>query len=160
MNRLRAYRLLEGISQEQLGEMLDLSPQMISAVEGGRRAFTGDLARLGYANERFDIPDMSEPLHRQRASTKVASRNRAQELLRLAGEVFRELRDRTDGSPELTLAPLAAPISMDDVDDLGVEVRYYLRHEPNGPIRNLTAVVERAGVCLVPVVGLDGVDGL
>lgn len=152
--------MIEGISQEQLGDLLNLSPQMISAIEGGRRVFTGDLAPLGYSNERFELSDMSAPLHRQRASTKVAARNRAQELLRLAGEVFCELRGRTKRSPDLVLDPLAPPTSLDELDDLALEVRYILRHDSAGPIRNLTALVERAGVCLTPVVGLEGVDGL
>lgn len=159
MNRLRSYRMIEGIAQDQLGELLGLSPQMISAVEGGRRTFNGDLGPLGYANERFELPDMSEPLHRQRASTKVATKKRAKELIRLAGEVFGELRDRTPGAPDLMFRPGAAPISLDDLDDLALDVRYSLRHEEAGAIRNLTALVERAGVCLVPVVGL-GMDGI
>ncbi|PUA81056.1 DNA-binding protein [Nocardioides currus] len=159
MNRLRSYRMIEGIAQDQLGDLLGLSPQMISAIEGGRRTFNGDLAPLGYSNDRFELPDMSEPLHRQRASTKVATKKRAKELLRLAGEVFGELRERTPGAPDLMLRPGAAPISLDDLDDLALDVRYSLRHEESGAIRNLTSLVERAGVCLVPIVGL-GVDGL
>ena len=160
MNRLRAYRAIEGISQDELGELLDLSPQMVSAVEGGRRTFSGDLSVLGYSQTRLDLPDMSEPLHRQRASTKVTARKRAQELLRLAGEVFRELRDSTPRSPEPVLEPLSPPASTDELEDLSVELRYTLRHEAHGPIRNLTAAVERAGVCVVPMVGLEGIDGL
>jgi len=160
VNRLRAYRMIEGASQEDLGELLAISPQMVSAIEAGRRSFAGDLALIGYASERFDLPTMSEPLHRQRASTKVAARKRAQELLRLAGEVFRELLGRTPGSPKLTLEPLPDPISLDELDDVALDVRYSLRHEQSGPIRNLTSLVERAGVCVVPIVGLDGVDGL
>ncbi len=160
MNRLRAYRDLEGIGQDELGKLLDLSPQMVSAIEGGRRGFIGDLTALGYSNDRLDLPEMSEPLHRQRASTKVASRKRAKELLRLAGEVFRELRDRTDRAPDLALEPFSAPMTVDDIEELAVEVRFALRHEEGGPIRNLTAAVERAGVCLIPIAGLDGVDGL
>ncbi|WP_207769345.1 XRE family transcriptional regulator [Nocardioides currus] len=151
--------MIEGIAQDQLGDLLGLSPQMISAIEGGRRTFNGDLAPLGYSNDRFELPDMSEPLHRQRASTKVATKKRAKELLRLAGEVFGELRERTPGAPDLMLRPGAAPISLDDLDDLALDVRYSLRHEESGAIRNLTSLVERAGVCLVPIVGL-GVDGL
>ncbi len=160
MNRLRAYRAIEGISQDELGELLDLSPQMISAVEGGRRTFNGDLSVLGYSQDRLNLPDMSEPLHRQRASTKVTARKRAQELLRLAGEVFRELQDRTPKSPELMLEPLPPPTSTEELEDLSVEFRYTLRLEAHGPIRNLTAAVERAGACIVPMVGLEGVDGL
>lgn len=159
MNRLLSYREIEGLSQEQLGEVLGLSAQMVSAIEKGTRGFAGDLTPLGYANERFAIPDMSEPLHRQRAATKVATRKRAKELLRLGGEVFGELRESTSGSPKLVLTPGNAPTSMDEIDDLATDVRYALRQEENGPIRNLTSIVERAGVCILPIVGL-GIDGI
>ncbi|RLV50531.1 ImmA/IrrE family metallo-endopeptidase [Nocardioides mangrovicus] len=159
MNRLLAYRDIEGIAQDKLGDRLGLSAQMISAIEKGTRSFTGDLAPIGYSNDRFEIPDMSEPLHRQRASTKVATRKRAKELLRLAGEVFGELQETTAGAPKLALSPGDSPTSMDELDDLATDLRYSLRHEEHGPIRNLTSLVERAGVCLVPIVGL-GVDGI
>lgn len=160
MNRLRAYRDLEGIGQEELGSLLGLSPQMVSAIEGGRRGFTGDLAALGYANERLDLPEMSEPMHRQRASTKVTSRRRAHELLRLAGEVFRELVNCTERAPHVAIEPMAAPMSDDEIEELATDARFTLRHEAGGPIRNLTAAVERAGVCVIPITGLDGIDGL
>ena len=35
-----------------------------------------------------------------------------------------------------------------------------LDHEETGPIQNLTAAAERAGICLIPIVGLPGIDGL
>jgi Zn-dependent peptidase ImmA (M78 family) len=159
VNRLLSYREIEGLSQEQLGERLGLSAQMVSAIEKGTRSFAGDLTPIGYANDRFAIPDMSEPLHRQRAATKVATRKRAKELLRLGGEVFGELRERTSGSPKLVLTPGDAPTSMDEIDDLAADVRYSLRQEEHGPIRNLTSIVERAGVCILPIVGL-GIDGI
>lgn len=41
-----------------------------------------------------------------------------------------------------------------------MDARYTLRQEVAGPIRNLTAAVERAGVCLIPINGLQGIDGL
>lgn len=159
MNRLRSYRMIEGIAQEQLGELLGLSTQMISAIEGGRRIFGGDLSALGYANDRFYLPDMSEPLHRQRASTKAATRKRATELVRLAGEVFGELQKRTPKAPATLVQPSPPPTSLGELDDFAVEVRYILRHEQTGPIRNLTSLIERAGICLVPIIGL-GVDGI
>lgn len=160
MNRLRAYRELEQISQEELGDLLGLSPQMISAVEGGRRAFPGDLTALGYSPARLELPDMSEPLHRVKAATTMAAKKRAREQLRLAGEVFRELRDVTPQAPALTLERLPPPESFDEVEERAGEVRALIGQEESGPIRNLTSVVERAGVCLVPIVGMEGIDGL
>lgn len=160
MNRLRAYRDLEGLNQHGLGEVLGLSPQMVSAVESGRRPFNGDLRALGYGPDRLALPDMSEPLHRHRASTPAAAKKRAHELLRLAGEVFAELRDRTERAPEVLLDRYPPPPNLDAIEDLAVEVRWMLGHEQAGPIQNLTSAVERAGVCLIPIVGLPGIDGL
>lgn len=132
---------------------------MVSHVERGRRDFTGDLARIGYGPDRFDLPTMSEPLHRQRASTRVAARRRAKELVRLGGEVFAELAAQSADPPE-ELVRLPEPPDFDTVEDYAIDTRYTLNHEEAGPIRNLTSVVERAGVCLVPMVGLDGIDGI
>lgn len=160
MNRLRAYRLIEGINQEQLGERLGVATTTISAFESGRRAVTVTLSPIGYADDRLPLPEMTEPLHRHRASTLISAKNRAQELLRLAGEVFGELRRRTSRAPATTLERVTPPRELDEVEDLAVEARALLQHEENGPIRNLTAAVERAGACLIPMVGLEGIDGL
>jgi hypothetical protein len=111
LNRLRAFRAIEGINQEELGRILDLSPQMVSAIESGRRALAASLEPIGYSTERFTLPEMSPPLHRHRASTTVAAKNRAQELLRLAGEVYCELRDRTSGAPRLSLEQMPPPLT-------------------------------------------------
>jgi len=160
MRRLRAYREIEGINQAELGELLGLSPQMISAIESGRRPFNGSLLPTGYADSRINVPDMSEPLHRHKASTGVAAKNRARELLRLGGEVFAELGETTPRMPRLTLERIGPPSTFEELDDLAVEVRYMLGIEESGPIQNLTLAVEKAGVCLIPIVGLQGIDGL
>ena len=160
MNRFRSYRDLEGISQEQLGDLLGISAQMVSAIEGGRRSFTGDLSLLGYSPQRFQLPDMSTPLHRQRSTTGAAARKRAHELLRLAGEVFAELSARTERAPSLVLDRLTGSYSFDELEEVGVEVRCALQQEEANPIHNLTAAVERAGVCLIPIVALPGIYGL
>ncbi|MCU1353342.1 MAG: Helix-turn-helix domain protein [Acidimicrobiales bacterium] len=55
---------------------------------------------------------------------------------------------------------LPVPTDLEQVDDYATEFRYILRVEESGPINNLTSVVEHAGVCLVPIVGLAGVDGI
>jgi Zn-dependent peptidase ImmA (M78 family) len=162
MNRLRAYRAIEQMTQEQLGTLLSISPSMVSSIESGRRLLSEsiDLAPLDYSPRRFELPEMSTPLHRQRASTTVASTSRAQELLRLAGEVYVELRLRTERIPPITVDRLPPPQSMEQLEEFALTVRYQLHHEEGGPIRNLTAAVERAGVCLIPISDLPGIDGL
>ena len=165
MNRLRAYREIEGINQEQLGEILGISASMVSAIEAGRRELTAPLSLLHYGQPRLALPSMSEPLHRFRASTPVNARKRAHELVRLAGEVFGELRARTPRTPDTIIEQR---IKADDLNELVSETRCLLQHEDSGPIQNLTAAVERAGVCIlvrgphvrtwvngVPVIGLN-----
>jgi Zn-dependent peptidase ImmA (M78 family) len=160
MNRLKAFRDLEGITQADLAEILGLSPQMVSAIESGRRSFSGSLDAIGYSDERLLLPPMSEPLHRHKMSTGVAARNRAKELLRLGGEVFAEISARTHRAPSTRLERVAAADLYEDVEDIAGEVRSVLDHEVTGPIQNLTAAVERAGVCLIPIVGLPDISGL
>jgi Zn-dependent peptidase ImmA (M78 family) len=133
---------------------------MVSAIESGLRPLTVDLSLLGYAEDRFTLPDMSAPLHRQRADTTVGTMLRAKELLRLAGELYLELRARTKGTPTTTIERLSRPRSVEEIEELAVEVRFMLSQDEHGPIRNLTAAVERAGVCLVPIVGLPRIAGL
>ncbi|MGB8403863.1 MAG: helix-turn-helix transcriptional regulator, partial [Mycobacterium sp.] len=79
MNRLRAFRDIEGLNQGDLAELLGVSVPMVSAIESGRRSFGGDLEVLGYSNDRLVLPDMSDPIHRARASTAVAAKKRAKE---------------------------------------------------------------------------------
>lgn len=160
MNRLRSYRAIEGMSQEELGEQLGLSPSMISGIEANRRSLPVSLSLLGYSDDRLEAPEMSAPLHRHRASTKAASKKRAKEILRLGGEVFSELCDLTPKAPAMTLQKLPEPASIEDVEDLAIEARFLLEHEEEGPIKNLTVAVEKAGVCIVPIRDVEGIDGL
>lgn len=160
MNRLRAYRDIEGLNQADLAEILQLSPAMVSAIEGGRRPFNGDLSTIGYSNERLELPDMSAPMHRARASTLAAAKSRAKELLRLAGEVFGELVAMTPNAPKPRLVQLDPIYDLAGAEERAAELRAAFGQEESGPIRNLTALVERAGICMIPIAGLAGIDGL
>ena len=155
MNRLRSYRLIEGITQKELAEKLEVSRQLISAIESRRRSPTLDLTSLGY--REFEVPAMIEPLHRQRARTRLATSQRAKELLRLAGEVYNELKRHTPRFESLAAWMREDPNVIECVRDVRVGA---LQQEEGMPIRNLTAAIERAGVCLVPLVGFDGIDGI
>ena len=160
MNRLRAFRDIEMLNQGDLADLLDISVPMVSAIESGRRTFSGDLEQLGYSNDRLSLPDMSEPIHRARASTSVAAKKRAKELLRLAGEVFGELLSSTPNAPTVLMQRQAPPADGDGIEKLAIAMRGRLGQEDSGPIRNLTALVERAGVCLIPIPNLPGLDGI
>jgi Zn-dependent peptidase ImmA (M78 family) len=70
------------------------------------------------------------------------------------------MRVRVDGVSPQTIERTEPPRTAQDLEELAVETRYLLRQQSEGPIRNLTAAVERAGVCVVPIVGLDSIDGL
>lgn len=160
MNRLRAFREIEGISQGALGELLGLAPSTVGAIESGRRELVGDIDATGYSVDRLSLPPMSEPLHRHRASTTATSKKRAKELLRLAGEIFIELRERTPKAPRTQLDRLPTPTDFGVLEEYAAETRYTLQQEEMGPIGNLTSAIERSGICIVPIVGLVGIDGL
>ena len=161
MNRLRSFRRIEQMNQSELGELLGISTQLVSAIESGRRAATCDLTKLGYSPVRFDTAQMTEPLHRQRASTSMASTRRAQELLRLAGEAFCDLQADIPPSHKNRLERHGSPVCPAGVSEYAQDVRVGMfDQEEYGPIRNLTAAAERAGICLIPIVGLKGIDGI
>ena len=103
---------------------------------------------------------MSEPLHRQLASAKVAARKRAKELIRLAGEMYTELRKTSPVAPETAIRRFPDVVGLDEIEQTAAEARALLGLESNGPIANLTQAIERAGICLVPLVGLEGITGM
>jgi len=160
--RLAAYRRLEQITQGELAARLGTDRSTVGAIEMGRREMTLDVSNLGYSAERFGaVPSMSEPLHRSRASTRKSARDRAKELLRLGGEVYVELAARHPKVPRPRLQRFPTPESFADVADLAKEIRVgVLEVEEDAPIKNLTSAVERAGIVLVPIVNLPGIDGL
>ena len=160
MNRLRAYRHIERTSQEEVSDQLGISPQMVSAIESGRRNRNFPLSLIGYGDDKFEVPNMSEPLHRQRARTRISDTKRAKELIRLGGEAYISLSAALSNAPKPSIERLAVACSDDEVDEAAVETRYMLNFEEFGPINNFTQVVERAGVCLVPLVNLEGIDGM
>ena len=160
MNRFRSYRWIEGLTQGELGALLGMSGPAVSAIETGRYSPTCDIGILGY--ERAEVPNMTEPLHRQLKSVPLSRTRRAKELLRLAGEVFCALKDNLPRHRRDLLEPYG-PIGRDHeyVASVAADVRSgILRQEETGPIRNLTAAVEKAGICLVPLVGVKGLDGI
>lgn len=160
MNRIAAYRYLEGLNQAELAVRLGVPPQRISEVERGVRAPTFDLDTLGYSFERLNtLPDMTEPLHRHYTRTSEAAKKRAKELVRLGGEVFGELRRDTRVSVRLEREVTSSERNIDDIEELAAEVRQaVLDVEEDGALRNLTAAVERAGVAIVPIREIAGPD--
>lgn len=74
--------------------------------------------------------------------------------------MFSELSARTDRAPQLTLERAPGPLTMSDLEDFAIDVRYSLGHEEHGPIAHLTSAVEKAGVCVMPLSGLMGIDGM
>ena len=138
MNRIRSYRWIEGINQDELGKLLGISPQLVSAIESGRRSPTCDIAPLGYGSSKIESAEMTEPLHRQRAATHVASTRRAKELLRLAGEAFAGLQQVLPERRKNKLEPLGPVHSDFDITEYASEVRVAaLEQEECGPIKNL-----------------------
>ena len=163
MDRLKALRILDGLSQEELAESLGISKQYVSQMEKGRRQPRVDFSPLGYSKERLaDLPTMTMPMHRQLARTRVSSSARAKEIVRLAGEIYQSLRHEINVADRLDYADYPqSPQGFNDVEDLAIDTRVaVLGVEESGPIKRLTSIVERAGIALTPILGMDGVFGL
>lgn len=156
--RLRNIRDLDGLTIEASAELLGIPPSTYSALERGTRQGTVDAALLGYTDRRLAaVPEMSAPLHRQRASVGVKAQRSNAEQVRLAGEVMRELGAQRDLGPKVAIEQLGTPTSDADIEDMAEECRYRLKVRPDEPISNLTNAVERAGICLTPI--HDDVEG-
>jgi Zn-dependent peptidase ImmA (M78 family) len=156
-----AYRAIEGITQEELAGTLGVTQQLVSAIERDLRSCSADLGLIGYRDDRFELPTMSKPLHRHRASTLTAAKDRAKELLRLGGEVFGELSSITSRAPKHQLTRnIGVLTSFEAIDDAAADLRATLAIDDDGPIKDLTGRIERAGVCIIPMTGLTGIDGI
>ena len=151
-SRLRQIRELDCATLAQAAESFDVPASTYAAIERGARPATLDVSTIGYSLGRIEqVVDMSPPLHRQRSAVRAKTQRANQELVRLAGELFSELRATEPRSPSVGLRRLGDPATDDDIEMLAEECRYLLDLAPGEPIANLTSAVERAGVCLVPV---------
>lgn len=168
-HRLLQLRYLDGLTAEEAAAGFDIAGSTYSAIERGTRSFTLDPSLIGYSVERIrSLPNMSEAMHRQRASVGERIIRSNKEQLRVAGELMLELRELVPKCPRISLTPIQPPRSLEDVEEAAMDARYMLGVGLDEPIMNLTSTLERAGVCLTPVaddpIGLSKspkrVDGL
>ena len=151
-HRLLQIRHFDGLTLAEAAKRFEVPTSTYSSVERGVRPFTLNPSLVGYSLARIkQLPTMSTPLHRQRASVteKIARANREQ--LRCAGELMSELRSLVEDAPTSVTKWIGTPTSSAEIDEIASEARYMLNVALDEPIGNLTSAVERAGICLTPI---------
>jgi Zn-dependent peptidase ImmA (M78 family)/transcriptional regulator with XRE-family HTH domain len=166
---LVALRELFGLSQSKLGKVLGLSQSALSKLESGYTDCTPDLVvritrALGVAetflDQEFDRCPMSATAFRKFSDVTQTQAKSIRALGSLVSErlraCFEITRTENNSSVRQTLASYAGegPISM------AARVRQYWG-AGDGPIRNLTRLVEELGITVVHVeLGIPRMDGL
>lgn len=154
-DRLRLARVFNGLSQAELGALVDVTHASISQAENGVRTPSAAIlekmaAVLGFEREFFFAPLRSEfrddECHfRRRKTTPVGVRNR----VLATGTLFNELLELVDASVQLPayVLPVVRVRSAEDIESAAEKVRSVLGLGLV-PIRNVTRALERAGVVI------------
>lgn len=163
--RLRVARELVGFSQNQLANLVDLSPAAISQFESGTaRPSLDTLSALSDAL-RVPVPFFAQPLSdthegffRSLRRTAVSDRRRARSVAHIAHDLATAAASLGEfplcDVPQIPVRDLAARRA--DVEDVARQVRREWR-VPSGPIRDVTQLLEDHGVAVIRL-PLDSTD--
>jgi Zn-dependent peptidase ImmA (M78 family)/transcriptional regulator with XRE-family HTH domain len=157
--RLRLAREYRGLTQGQLGNEVAASHALVSQYENGKKKDPGsDLteafgAVLGFEPGFFFRP-VEDPFleeecnfrHRRSASEKIKNRVRAHATL--IGMVVSRLRGHLQ-FPRLDV-PKVPGITDEDIELAAERSRQHWKISPDGPILQISRLLERAGVVIVP----------
>jgi Zn-dependent peptidase ImmA (M78 family)/transcriptional regulator with XRE-family HTH domain len=157
--RIRAARLLLGLTQGELATTAGVSQPLISNVEKGTREATDDLVRAIASSTRtpqsfFQFDDGDGPVgtlrFRKLARTSQTEATRVDRTVREAYRVASGLLADMNGRPQLPRA--TGDVTSERIEDLAKQVRSALGLDDTGPIRHLTRACERAGIGVAPLV--------
>lgn len=167
-DRVRAARLLRGVSQTSLAKSLGLTQGAISQIESGRLSPSGaqiDAIALALNLPRsfFDAvpPDLPPVTLRFRKQSRASATdtNRATQLVAEAYRIVWTLVHERDGylPPSLPLA-IDQVVTDDDIEQLAAATRTTLGLDAASPVRHMTRALERAGVVVAPLSLSDDED--
>lgn len=165
---LRVARQYRGLDQKDLAEQLGVDPATISraenaVVEPNEVTVAGAAERLGFPVEFFYLPDRvyglplsAHPMWRKRKSVpqRVLDQVLAEFNVRILH--LRRLLRPLEFAPKLPVPRYEVDDYQGDVEAIAADVRRAW-HIPRGPIQNLTAVAESAGIFVFHV-NLDQSD--
>jgi len=160
-DRIRAARMLHGISQTDLATAIGLSQGAISQIEAGM--LTADVQVMGKVADAtgdplsffravpIDLPPVTLRFRKQ-SKAKERDTNRVKQLL---NEAYRIVWGLTQADPRY-LPPSLPVVTTDRVDQSQIEsiatqARVALQLDPEGPVKHVTRALERAGVIVIPL---------
>lgn len=158
--RLQALRELEGLTQGALAERLGTSQPAISQIEKAERPLRPELAtraqgEFGVPESFFTVPpsllDISFPTFRKSSAAKLADERRIVRQYREASRVF-ETASRSSGYHEALLPDL----SQLEPEDAATKVRSLGGTSVDGPITNMTRLLERLGIGVITHLDNEG----
>lgn len=157
--RIKALCELLGRSRVWIAEGVGMTPAQISKIESGSQRLSADVA-VALA-KRYNVPldffvqndplaEAVVPTFRKKARASAAEQKRAVRLAREATRVFARASAETDYRPfEFS----NDPDLLDDIEQVAIEVRRAAGVGPDGPVPNLTRLLERQGIAVIN--GLD-----
>lgn len=161
--RLRTLRLLMGLTQGELAAAAGVSQPLISQMQKGKRAITGEvLERIASATGAplsfFSVDPADLPtdtlLFRKRASASAKEVNRVEATVREAYRVAARLLTRA--RVRRAILPRAeGDIDGEAIENLAEQTRDALGVARDGVIGHVTRTCERAGIPVVPLVLVD-----
>lgn len=159
--RVRAARLLRGVSQASLAKAVKLSQGAISQIESGRLPISSEqleaIARETNLPRSFfdavppDLPPVTLRFRKQ-ARAGAIDTARATQLLAEAYRVVWTLLNARKGFIPPTL-PVATEqqLTPEQIEELAQETRMALGLDTTGPIMHVTRALERSGVVVAPI---------
>jgi Zn-dependent peptidase ImmA (M78 family)/DNA-binding XRE family transcriptional regulator len=159
--RIRAVRLLVGISPTDLAASLGVTQALISQIESGRRAANARLLDqvaevTGYPRSFFEsVPPDLPPLSlrfRRKTTVRSSAVHRVEQLVAETYRVVWQLvRDRGRYIPPSLPLASSDTITAEDIESLAMQAREALGLDPSGPVRHVTRTLERGGMVVVPL---------
>jgi Zn-dependent peptidase ImmA (M78 family)/transcriptional regulator with XRE-family HTH domain len=163
----REYRVL---SQEELADKVGVSQSHVAKIEAGIKSDIDDIVgdrmtqALGFPREFFEREELllgfgsSSYFYRKKATIPALERKRIQSIVNLLRLAVKGLLPFVEVEPKRAL-----PVwDLEDHGHSASNVAKALRsfwHLPDGPIKNLTALVESAGVVILPCdFGIKSID--
>jgi len=152
--RLETLRQIHGLTQREFGAQLDIAQSQLSRLERGDVPLTAELAhaaseKFGEPITFFQVPSTAVTLgpaaFRRKSSTKAAERDRILTLYREASRVFWAAGEAS-GYRE---AEFVREIQTSDAEIAAEQFRSMAGVAPTQPVRNLTRMLERAGIGVI-----------
>jgi Zn-dependent peptidase ImmA (M78 family)/DNA-binding XRE family transcriptional regulator len=164
--RLRQARELCGLTQQELADLAKIAQSAVAQIEAGRFAPTSALENTLAVHTGFDLEFLNDPdspiefpvgtlLYRGKSKVSPKDKARAHRLAQMLFEIAISLKSKFRPIP-VTLPRLG--------DETPVEAarvaRSHFGLSPDTPLKNITGLLERAGVLILRVpLEVDGLDG-